>query len=135
MITPEEKKARIEDINQHLSSMQITDAVMLPNVWELHRSIMKSNKICFFMLMHLRDGLKVTSGSDNIEEVTGLPKEAFVGKYLYEIEKQDQSNGEHLLSQLQRRAISKKININGNDFLVLMWKEGHNSYGEYMIRL
>jgi hypothetical protein len=135
MITPEEKKARIEDINQHLSSMQITDAVMLPNVWELHRNLLRSDRMCFFMLMQMRDGIKVTDASDNVYEVTGLPRDAFVGKFLHDLEKEDMSNPDDLLSQLQRRAVSKIIKVNGNDFLVLMWKEGHNSYGEYMIKL
>ena len=135
MITPEEKQARIDDINQHISSMHITDAIMLPNVFNLHRAVLKSDTCCFFMLMHLTRGLKVTDASDNVTEVTGLPKEAFVGKYLHELEKEDQSNPEHLLSELQRRAVSKKIRINGMDFLVFMWKEGHNSYGEYLIKL
>lgn len=135
MITPEEKRARIEDLNQHISSMHITDAVILPNVWELHRNLLKSNKMCFFMLMQFTDGIKVTSCSDNVPDVTGLPKEDFLGKYLNEIEKDDNNNKEELLSNLQRRAVRKIIKINGNDFLVLIWKEGHNSYGEYMIRL
>lgn len=135
MITPEEKRSRIEDLNQHISSMHITDAVMLPNVWELHRRLLKSDKMCFFMLMQFTDGIRVTDCSENVKRVTGLDEDYFMGKYLNQIEKDDNCNTDELLSELQRRAVSKIVTINENQFLVLMWKEGHNSYGEYMIRL
>ena len=133
-----EKQERIRAANERLATlplMKIKDAEIMPNVLALHNQIEYSDSVCFFMVQHFADGLEVVDVSENVELVTGVPKVDFLGRKLSDIEKSDDSDPNQVLASLGRRATTKKLIINEREFLALIWKEGNNTYGEYLIRL